>query len=401
MKNNLRIFNTLTRKQEPFRSITAGRVNMLVCGPTIQGFMHLGHARTYIFYDMVSRYLAFLGYKVTFVLNITDIDESISKGARSMGISLNRFTAKYHEAFVSDMRKLGIGSVSAYERVSKFIPEMIVQVQSLLAGGNAYPVGGNIYFSVDTFPEFGRLSHQNREQISMHPLEIAQGKRNQADFSLWRPGDKAEPKWNSPWGRGTPGWHIQDTAVSFAHFGGHYDIHGGARELVFPHHEALIAQMESLYGFKPSVSYWVHSGLLTQRKEKIAKSRGKAPKVRDLLKDNAAGGLRLYLLTMHHREDAEFTDAGLKKWEAAYWELRTLSKSVEERSSGKLGRLSTSNPFFKAMDDDLKSKDAIDYLFGIARTGAKEREPKRAADALQLLRAASSILGVVLFEKVN
>ena len=401
MRNRLRIFNTLTRKVVPFRSLSPGRVNMLVCGPTIQDFIHVGHARTYLFYDMVARYLSFLGFRTTFVLNVTDIDEGITKGAKSAEVSLSRFTSKYERAFRSDMRKLGIGTVSAYERVSRFIPEMTSQIRGLMAGGSAYKVGANIYFSVDTFPTFGRLSNQSPEEISLHPLEIAEGKRNQADFSLWREGVESEQKWESPWGKGIPGWHIQDTAVSSSHYGGQYDIHGGARELVYPHHEAVIAQMESLHGVRPAVKYWLHSGLLTQGKEKMAKSRGNAPRVREVLKDHGVGGLRLYLLSMHHREDIEFSEAALVKWEEAFEKLQSLSKKVEDRGEGMPGRLDPSDPFFEAMNDDLRSKEAIEHLLGVARKASEDRERDKAGNALLLLRTASEIMGIGIFEKVK
>ena len=367
---------------------------MFVCGPTIQDYIHLGHARTYLFYDMLSRYLSYLGYSVSFVVNITDVDEGIVKGARARGLPLDEFTSKYERGFVEDMGKLGIKSVSHFDRVTSHIPEMIEQVQGLLDSGHASRVGGSVYFSIDTFPSFGQLSHQTPEEISLRPLEINQAKRNQADFSLWRAGSEDEQKWDGPWGHGTPGWHVQDTAVSQAYFGFHYDIHGGARELIYPHHESQIAQMEALSGERPFVNYWVHSGLLTQSKEKMAKSRGNAPRVRELLKDYEIGALRLYFLSMHHRKDSEFDEFRLKSWSEKHDDLLSGSERIMCKSSGKPGKRALTLPFVSALNDDLHADKAIRYLVKSVEERARQGNQWDAADAVSLLQAASSVLGV-------
>ncbi|MDA4128600.1 MAG: cysteine--tRNA ligase [Thaumarchaeota archaeon] len=402
MPTKLRLYDTMTRRKETFRSIVPGEATMFVCGPTIQDFMHVGHARTYLFYDMLARYLAYIGYNVRFLLNITDVDEGIVNRAKAEGIRLSSFTSKFRRSFLTDMRGLGIRSVSAYESVSKFVPVVIEQIKGLLSRGYAYPADGNIYFSIDAFPDFGKLSHLTREQIMMRPLEISRVKKNQADFSLWRATSSVEQQWESPWGRGTPGWHIQDTAVSSKHFGAQYDIHGGARELIYPHHEAEIAQMEALTGRKPFVRFWVHTGLLTQRWEKMSKSKGNVLRIKDLLKDYDPNALRLYLLRMHHTVDAEFDESEVRKWEATYWRLRDLAKATADRSAGGHQKLHPSSArFFAAMDDDMDGRSAIDFLLKVARKGARERNGREASRILQLLLTGSSILGVTLFDAEN
>jgi len=238
----LKLFNTISMRKERFESLTPGQVKMFVCGPTIQDYIHVGHVRTYIFYDVLARYLRHLGFDVRFLLNITDIDDSIVKGAKRRRRTVENFLELNERAFLRDVKALGISTINSFERVSGYLPVMIQQASGLIRNGHAYRADGGVYFDVEKFPDFGRLSRQSRDELALRPLEISPKKRNQVDFSLWRPTTSKEQRWESPWGLGTPGWHIQDTAVSVANFGPQYDIHGGARELIYPHHEAEIAQ---------------------------------------------------------------------------------------------------------------------------------------------------------------
>ncbi len=372
---------------------------MFVCGPTVQDYAHVGHARTYLFYDMLARYLSFFDNEVDLVINITDVDEGIVKGARSARVEVEGFVEKYLAAFIEDMESLRIRSVRSYDRVSRHVPEVIRQVKGLLVNGNAYRVDRNVYFSVDTFPAFGSLSHLTPYQLSLRPLEIAKAKRNQTDFSLWRAGGEGEQKWDSPWGRGTPGWHIQDTAVSYEHFGAQYDIHGGARELVYPHHEAEIAQMEALTGTRPMVRYWVHSGLLTQKSEKMSKSKGNTLWVRDAVKEFGPDAMRLYFLSMRHTSDVEFSEKALREWQTVHLELRErVGRLVRRVGQGKESRVA-SGAFLRSMDDDLAAGRAIRNLRAMLSMG--EDSDRRATEAVLTARAASAILGVDFFEHGN
>ncbi len=380
-----------------FESITPGRVRMFVCGPTIQDYIHVGHARTYIFYDLLARYLKYLGYRVDLILNITDIDESIVKGAKRRRQTINSFLKRNEKAFLSDMKGLRISTADSFERVSRYLPVMIQQTAGLIRNGYAYTAGGSVFFDVSKFHDFGKLSHLTRDQLALRPLEISPKKRNQIDFSLWRSTTSAEQRWKSPWGLGTPGWHIQDTAVTMANFGPQYDIHGGARELIYPHHESEIAQAEALTGIKPFVKYWIHTGLLTTNGKKMSKSEGNVYHVHDLLRKHDVNALRLYLAGLHHRKDAEFDEASIDRIEERYWGLRSKAQSIRRRMS----RKSSSDtrllqPFLRALDDDLNASLAIERLVALINEGARESDPGRLRNFDGAIAAGSKILGVAL-----
>lgn len=398
MHTRLKLFNSLSKKEEVFRSLVPGRVSMFVCGPTIQDYIHLGHARTYLFYDLLARHFRQLGYEVEFLLNVTDIDESIVRRAREEGTSLRRFLSKYNVAFLNDMKALGVQSVSKFERVSMHLPEMIRQVSRLVSGGHGYLADGSIFFDTRTFPHFGELSGMTEEELEMRPLEISPSKRNQCDFSLWRRTGTSEQHWRSPWGSGTPGWHIQDTALSYDTFGGPYDIHGGARELIYPHHEAEIAQMESLTGTRRFVRYWVHSGLLTLERRKMSKSEGNVFRVRDILRSHDVNALRLYLTTMHHRRDAEFKESELRAWEEKYESMRSHFGLVRKRASGsrRIRGERMLNPFVDSLNDDVDGERAVAYLSKLLSDASRETDSTRAAQVLSAATAAAGILGIRL-----
>src|SRR5260370_34209185 len=239
------VFNTLNQSKELFVSLRPGKVKMFVCGPTVQDYIHLGHARTYIFYDVVARYLTELGYKVRFVLNITDVDERITEEAQRTGITPLALARKYSRYFVEDMAKLKADTICRFEPVSKFVDKMIEQVSLLIRKRHAYAMNGWVYFDVSTFPNFGKLSHQSSSELSLRPLELSVRKRDILDFALWHPETLVEGKWVSPWGVGSPSWHIQDTAGTASLLGPQYDLHGAAYELIYPHHGAKIADGEA------------------------------------------------------------------------------------------------------------------------------------------------------------
>ncbi len=372
---------------------------MFVCGPTIQDSIHVGHARTYIFYDLLARYLKYLGYRVDFILNITDIDESIVKGAKRERQTIKVFLKRNEEAFLSDMKGLRISTVNSFERVSGYLPVMIQQTAGLIRNGSAYTADGSVFFDVSKFRDFGKLSHQTRDQLGLRPLEISPKKRNQIDFSLWRSTTGAEQRWKSPWGLGTPGWHIQDTAVTMANFGPQYDIHGGARELIYPHHESEIAQAEALTGLKPFVKYWVHTGLLTTDGKKMSKSEGNVYYVHDLLRKHDVNALRLYFAGLPHRKDVEFNEGSIDTIEERYCELRSKAQVIRRRTSGR----STSDtrllrPFRRALNDDLNGSLAIDRLAALINDGARESDAGRLGNLHGAIAAASKILGVGLVD---
>jgi len=396
----LKLFNTISMRKERFESILPARVKMFVCGPTIQDRIHAGQARTYIFYDVLARYLGYLGYRVDLILNITDIDESVVKGAKKKGSTVENFLERNENAFLRDMKNLRINTVGSFERVSKYVSVMVQQASALLRKGLAYKIGGTVYFDVNKFRDFGQLSHQSRDELYLRPLEISPKKRSQIDFSLWRATGVDEQRWESPWGLGTPGWHIQDTAVSIANFGPQYDIHGGARELIYPHHEAEIAQAEALTGLKPFVRYWVHTGLLTtDGGKKMSKSDGNVYYVRDLLRKHDVNAIRLYFAGLSHRRDAEFEEGSIERMEEKYWDWKSRVRSFGQRvAKGGANEKRGLEPFLAALDDDLDGSRAIKVLSSVVAKANEERDPRLLARLFAAIASASQILGIGLVD---
>ena len=389
------MYNTMSRKKEEFRSLEPGKVTMFVCGPTVQGPMHLGHARTYSFYDMMARYLSSMGWEVDFLMNITDVDERITTSARESHADPKSLASKFRRSFLADLKSLGISTVTRFEAVSKRIDEAIRQVSSLVDHGFAYVVDGWVYFDTDKFPRFGELSRQSRAQLALRPLELSRNKRNPIDFSLWRPEVLIRGRWNSPWGLGSPGWHIQDTAVTLSVFGPQYDIHGGAYELIYPHHEAEIAQGESMTGVAPMVKYWVHTHLLTMAGEKMSKSKGNVCTVRDAMKKYSADDLRFYFLLTHYREDMDLS--GLS---AASLRLRRLKRKLRSEAQGN-GEASdyaaVLGPFCRAMNNDFDTPSAVRCLEVLAEKGSQEKDAEKASMITGAVIQSLKTLGVLHF----
>jgi len=361
--------NTLTRRKEIFSSPPGQELKMFVCGPTVYDYVHLGHARTYLAFDTIVRYLKFLGYKVRYLMNITDVAERIVQRAEQLKRDPFELAREYEVAFLEDMRALGVTEVDRCERASEALPKMIAQVAGLINRGFAYETETGVYFEVQKFPKFGQLSGQNHEELSLRRLELCSSKRNPEDFSLWRKYEKGLA-WDSPWGRGRPGWHIEDTAVSMAAFGEAYDIHGGASELIFPHHEAEIAQAESLTGKAPFVRYWLHTGLLNVGGRKMSKSLGNMIRIRDALREHTAAELRFYFATVHYREPMTYSHTGLndakrrlnilRKNLTAYSEART---GEDPRTGGASATLAKHESAFKRfMNDDFYTPGALTVL---------------------------------------
>ncbi len=397
---NLTVYNTMSMQKEAFQPLVPGKVNMFVCGPTVQSFIHIGNARTYIFYDVLARYLSHIGYEVNFLMNVTDIDDRITSAASASGEDPVRYAERYTKAFLEDIDQLRILTVTKYERVSNYIPDMIRQISTLIAKKYAYVVDGDVFFDTSSFRGFGELSHQSHADLMLRPVEISPKKRGLLDFSLWRSVSLVKGKWQSPWGLGSPGWHIQDTAVSMSNFGPQYDIHGGAYELIYPHHEAEIAQAESVSGLKPFVRYWIHTGLVNLKGTKMSKSEGNVLNVRDVLRDFSPDKLRLYFLSFHHRSDAEFDEYKLGKIGDRYDEIRKMAREIEEKRSTKVRRRDSGKvlqPLYDALNDDIDTPKAVEFMMKLAEDGVKEQNPSQVELYYESLRTASNILGVNLF----
>ncbi|MEK7151527.1 MAG: cysteine--tRNA ligase, partial [Patescibacteria group bacterium] len=306
----IKIFNTLTRQKEEFKPTDPKKVKMFVCGPTVYDYSHIGHARTYIIYDVIARYLRSCGYDVFYLQNITDIDDKIIERAKQKQQSPSDLAQEYKEKYYEDIKKLGITSVSEYAPATQYIPEIISQVQRLIEKGIAYLIEEEgYYFDLTQFTDYGRLSGRTTEaaEDATSRIDESSKKRNKGDFVLWRLSKPEEPGWDSPFGYGRPGWHIEDTAITEKNFGPQYDIHGGAHDLIFPHHEAEIAQMESISGQKPFVKYWAHSGFLTINGQKMSKSLGNFVTIRDVLEKYPPETLRLMFLMSHYRSPVDYT----------------------------------------------------------------------------------------------
>jgi cysteinyl-tRNA synthetase len=404
MQPDLKLYNTMSLQKEQFQTLVPGKVTMFVCGPTVQGYLHVGHARTNTVYDVLARYLSHLGFEVNFLMNITDVDDRITEAAKQAGVDPLRLAEGYTRAFLEDMEGLKIFTVTKYERVSNYVQEMINQIGTLIREKSAYVVDGTVYFDTTTFPDFGKLSHQTPKQLSLRPLELSPKKKNLLDFALWRPLILIPGRWNSPWGPGSPGWHIQDTAVTITNFGPQYDIHGGAYELIYPHHESEIAEAESLTKVKPLVRYWVHTGLVNFKGDKMSKSAGNVSNIRDVLKEYGSDALRLYLLSHHYREDMDFDEKALQQMKETYLDMREKVKSMEERRATKARRRDSGKilgPFYEALNDDIDTPKAIAFMKKLVTDGSNEKDQNQVELYYEALRITSNIIGVNLFGRLQ
>jgi cysteinyl-tRNA synthetase len=390
-RHNIRLYDTMSRRKERLR-VSGGTVKLFVCGPTVQSYIHVGHARTYVFYDVLARYLEHVGHKVDFLINITDVDDRITETAKKEGMTTAEVVEKFTAAYFEDLRRLGVDSVTKFERVSRYVDVMVRQVSALMDSGFAYLADGVVYFDTSKYPRYGRLSHQSKKEMSLRPLELTPSKKSLLDFALWRPVELEEGKWDSPWGRGSPGWHIEDTAVTLSNFGAQYDIHGGAYELIYPHHEAELAQGESLTGVRPMVRHWVHTGLVNLSGRKMSKSAGNTFLVREVLRQCTVDELRYYLLKWKYRDDGEFSLAGLRRAGGAFAATSRLAKkrlSVGTSGPSDEGEVADMlRPFYSAMDDDLDIPRALRWVEEELIRG-RPHPAERSA-----LRIVSKVLGV-------
>jgi len=312
VQSQLRVYNTLTRKQESFKPVRDGRVNLFVCGPTVYDVSHIGHAKTYVAYDIMARYLRWKGFSVFFVMNITDIDDKIINRAHEGSENPLRLADRYARLFYKDMKDMRVDSINLYAKASDHIPEIIGQIEGLLEKGLAYRVNsGDVYFDVTKFPGYGKLSRQRIEDLVVHRVDPNPLKRNPADFVLWKSQKPGEIAWDSPWGKGRPGWHIEDTAMTVTYFGPTYDIHGGGTDLIFPHHEAEIAQAEGLTGKEPLAKYWLHTGLLNIRGQEMHKTLKNIVSIQEAISKVGVDALRVFYASTHYRSPVDYTEEAL------------------------------------------------------------------------------------------
>lgn len=393
----LQIFNTLTRKKEPFVPLVPGKVSMYVCGITIYDFCHVGHARTYVAFDVMNRYLRFSGYEVTYVRNITDVDDKIIKRANENGESCDALTARYTLAMHDDFKALGLMPADIEPRVTTHMAEIIELIETLVAKGYAYVASnGDVLFDVSKYEAYGQLSQQNLEMLQAGArVEVEQAKDDPLDFVLWKMAKPNEPSWSSPWGQGRPGWHIECSAMSAKHLGKHFDIHGGGSDLQFPHHENEIAQSCCAHD-TPYVNTWIHTGMVQVDKEKMSKSLGNFFTVKDVLADYNAEAVRYFLISSHYRSQLNYSAENLLQAHSALGRLYTALREVTPATEVDLnnGYVKT---FRAAMDDDFNTALALPVLFELARDINKEKatDPAKASQLAGLLVKLGGVLGIL------
>ena len=393
----LQIFNTLTRKKESFVPLVPGKVSMYVCGITIYDFCHVGHARTYVAFDVMNRYLRFSGYDVTYVRNITDVDDKIIKRANENGESCDALTARYTVAMHDDFNALGLMPADIEPRVTTHMAEIIELIETLVAKGYAYIASdGDVLFDVSKYEAYGQLSQQNLDMLqSGARVEIDQAKDDPPDFVLWKMAKPNEPSWSSPWGEGRPGWHIECSAMSAKHLGKHFDIHGGGSDLQFPHHENEIAQSCCAHD-TPYVNTWIHTGMVQVDKEKMSKSLGNFFTVKDVLADYNAEAVRYFLISSHYRSQLNYSAENLLQAHSALGRLYTALREVKAATD-----VDMNNDYVKtfraAMDDDFNTALALPVLFELARDINKEKatDPTKASQLAGLLIKLGSVMGIL------
>ena len=393
----LKIFNTLTKKKEIFKSMKGKKVKMFVCGPTVYDLSHIGHVKTYVQFDVIARYLRYRGFDVFYLQNITDLDDKIIQRAKEVEISPKELAAKFEEEYYEDMERLGIMSVTKYARATDFINEILVQIKTLLDKGFAYKIDDGIYFDLSKFKEYGKLSGRTtlEAEDAVTRIDESVQKKNKGDFALWKKSKPDEPKWNSPFGfSGRPGWHIEDTAITESHFGPQYDIHGGARDLIFPHHEAEIAQMEAASGKKPFVRYWLHTGFLTVSGQKMAKSLGNFVTIKDALKSWTPQELRFFYISAHYRSPIDYSEKSLEKARKGLEKLNEFMQKVKYgKDSFDAGLLEeTRKEFTEAMDDDFDTPRAVAVIFDFVRKVNKAGGGKKAYAFMKEINEVFSII---------
>jgi len=393
----LKIYNTLAREKQTFKPIVAGKVSMYVCGMTVYDFCHLGHARVMVVFDMVSRWLRASGLDVTYVRNITDIDDKIIKRAHENNESIAQLTQRFIDAMDEDSAKLGVIRPDIEPKATEFVDGMLNMIAALVEKGFAYPAAnGDVFYAVNKFDGYGKLSGKSLEDLRAgERVEVDNFKRDPMDFVLWKAAKPGEPSWDSPWGKGRPGWHIECSAMSAHHLGQHFDIHGGGQDLQFPHHENEIAQSEAAHSHDGKscqmVNYWMHNGFVRVDDEKMSKSLGNFFTIRTVLEKYDAEVVRFFILRAHYRSPLNYSDQHLDDAKSALTRLYTALRGAEVVDAAIDWQQPQAARFKAAMDDDFNTPEALAVLFDLAN----EVNRTKGADSLHLLKGLSGVLGLL------
>ncbi len=405
----LRVYSTLSRQKEEFVPLQPGEVKMYVCGPNLYGPAHVGHAMSYIVFDTIKRYLQYRGYHVQHVQNFTDIEDRIIETAQSLGITVRELADEYIARFNAEMDALNIERADHSPLATEVIPKMIEIIEGLIEKGYAYEVDGDVYFRVTHFPDYGKLSKRSLDQMEAGArVEVDPRKEHPMDFALWKASKEGEPAWDSPWGQGRPGWHIECSAMSMQFLGAQLDIHGGGHDVIFPHHENEIAQSEAYTGKAPFVKYWIHNALLRlqEGEEKMTRHLGNIVSVEEALRKHSTDAIRLFILSSHYRspltwksESVEAAERGAERLRVA---LRDYPASSEASRGDALGGEAEAvrREFITAMDDDFNTPRAVAQVFDLARTVNQARDsgapPDSLAFAQGILKELTDVLGLTM-----
>lgn len=420
----IRVFNTLSKTKEPLHAKVEGEVGIYTCGPTVYNYIHIGNARTFLTFDMIRKYLEYRGLQVNFVQNITDVDDKIIKRAAEEESTPEEVARAYTQAFLEDMGALGVDPPTHMPKATEFIGKMIEMIENLVARDHAYFAGGDVFYAVNSLPDYGKLSRRSLDEMRAgERVEIDERKRHPMDFVLWKASKPGEPFWDSPWGPGRPGWHIECSAMSLHHLGEAFDIHGGAQDLIFPHHENEIAQSEGALGSGKFAQQWLHAGLLQIDREKMSKSVGNIALLRDLLKEWTPQTIRMLMLRTHYRQPLDFSDEGLAESREAYRRFEELLFTIDQlelreaaaraanpdfeepskdAAAGALALfLGTVEASFQdAMDDDFNSAEGLAVLFELVKRAntciAAEKLDSASALFFSSIKEARSLMGRLL-----
>ncbi|MDU5088313.1 MAG: cysteine--tRNA ligase, partial [Veillonella sp.] len=373
------VYNTMTRQKEVFNPVTPGEAKMYVCGVTPYNHPHIGNARPFVTWDVIRRYMKHVGYKVTYVQNFTDVDDKIINTSNGEGVSWDTIANRYIDSYFEVMDALGVQRADMYPRVSTHIDDIIAMIKTLIDKGYAYELDGDVYYSVEKFEHYGELSGRTLDDMEAGArIEVDGRKKNPMDFALWKAAKPGEPYWESPWGNGRPGWHIECSAMSQKYLGTEFDFHGGGSDLIFPHHENEIAQSEGCSGQHPAVRYWLHNGFITINSEKMSKSLNNFFLVKDILEQYSPDALRYFLLSTHYRSPLDFSDERLEEANKSLERLSTAIENLlylekcEPGSCDEAQRLlekakAYEEEFEDAMSDDFNTALATSSMFGLAK----------------------------------
>ncbi len=402
----MKVYNTLTREKDELVPTVKNKINLFVCGPTVYDFSHIGHAKTYVQFDVVVKYLRWKGYDVFYLQNITDIDDKIINRSNETGEDALKLAKRFEEEYYKDMNSLKVTSVTQYARATDYIAEIISQVKRLIEKG-AYELEDGIYYDLSKFSDYGKLSKQKIEELKKHRVDPNDQKKNPGDFVLWKKAKPGEPTWESPFGLGRPGWHIEDTAITEKFFGPNYDVHGGGMDLIFPHHEAEIAQMELISGNPPLVKYWMHTGFLRIAGDKMGKSLGNFTTIRQALEKYKPEVLRYFFMSVHYRGPIDYTSESLEQAKNSLQRVQDFIYKLQEitREDGETaGDLvqDVKQDFIDAMDDDFEVSRALASVFELVNEGNKvlsDLSKSGAEEIINLLKEVNKILDVFSFVK--